>query len=279
MIDRNHLLLDAPVRRRAGASWSIGAGFVGFEAEANRIDCRGSTEANLIVLPGHHYGSRVAGNTLIGRPSRLRADGLPDRGPRPIRLVAHLPIFDLRFEDNTIVDPADGGLVAVWHGEAINANRGRRYLTAEIFSNNTFRWTDDGPAIGRDGPKALTIGAGPSLDPGELSLRMGSNAATAPDGRAVADPLTIVVGTVNGRTYRALNGRRPVPRPRPPRIGEEPFRERRGTGTPDRTARLRLGEEGGRQRLLRADARQRQRPDHHGLAACRRSSASRGRSS
>ncbi|RUL88436.1 KOW domain-containing RNA-binding protein [Tautonia sociabilis] len=198
VLDRNVVLLDRPLPK-GDYDVAITPGFLGTTIEENTIDCRGSTQAHPIVLTGNHYGTRVAANTLLGGANAFRISGYVCS--QPIHYAwTHTPQFGFVIERNTIEDSSGGGLIAVHHGPRMKTNRGRVYLSGSVL-DNTFRWTEDGPANAGREPVALTVGMAPSLDAGELVLTTGSNEALDARGRPLRDPMRIVVGTVNGKPY------------------------------------------------------------------------------
>jgi hypothetical protein len=198
VLDRNVLLLDRalPVGE---FDVSITPGFVKTIIEENTIDCRGSTQAHNIVLTGNHYGTRMIHNTLLGGANAFRLSGYVTSQPFGYAW-SHTPQFGLEVASNTIIDNAQGGLIAVHHGPGMKTNRGRVYLSASIL-DNTFRWTEHRPVGKGEAPIALTIGHLPSLDPSELRVTTGRNLALDGRGEPLRDPMRILVGTVNGRAY------------------------------------------------------------------------------
>ena len=191
--------VDRPLPTGGGAV-HVGPGFVGVRIEGNTIDCRGSSEANNLVLTGNHYGTEVVDNDLSGGRYAFRVFAHATAEPYHWGW-SRVPSFGVRVEDNRVVDSLLGGLFAVFHAEGEKLSRGRLYLTASALGN-TFRWTELSPEIPDGGRVALTIGQLPAIDPAELSLQSGSNAALGPGGEAVPEPMAIRVGTINGRDYQ-----------------------------------------------------------------------------
>ena len=191
--------LDRPLPTGGGAV-HVAPGFVGVRIMGNTIDCRGSSEANNLVLTGNHYGTEVLDNDLLGGRYAFRVFAHATAEPYHWGW-SRTPSLEVQVEGNRVVDSALGGLVAVFHAEGEKLNRGRLYLTGSALGN-TFRWTESAPEAPEGGRVALTIGQTPAIDPAELSLRSGNNAATGPGGEAVPEPMVIQVGTINGRVYK-----------------------------------------------------------------------------
>lgn len=202
VIDRNVFLLDRELPD-GDYDVSITPGFLRTTIEANRIDCRGSTEGHPVVLTGNHYGTQVVRNTLQGGANAFRLSAYATNHPHGYAW-SHTPQFDLLVESNAVIDSHLGGLLAVYHGTQQKTNAGRVYLTGSVLGN-TFQWTAGNRNGSGDDQVALTIGHLPSIDPGELVLKTGRNEAIDAEGQPVSNPMRIRVGTVNGKTYGPSN--------------------------------------------------------------------------
>jgi hypothetical protein len=198
ILDRNVMLVDRPLPA-GDYDVSVTLGFVETSIEGNTIDCRGSSEGHPVVLTGNHYGTRLIGNTLLGGGNAFRLSAYATNAPFHYAW-SHTPQFDLVVESNTVTDSALGGLVAVYHGPQQKTNRGRVYLTGSVLGN-TFQWTGAAARGSGSDRVALTVGQIPSLDPGELILKTGSNQALDARGESVPNPMRILVGTVNAQQY------------------------------------------------------------------------------
>lgn len=198
ILDRGVMLVDRPLPA-GDYDVSVTLGFVETSIEGNTIDCRGSSEGHPVVLTGNHYGTRLIDNALLGGGNAFRLSAYATNAPFHYAW-SRTPQFDLTVESNTVTDSALGGLMAVSHGPQHKTNRGRVYLTGSVLGN-TFRWTGAAPRGSGNDRVALTVGQVPSLDPGELILKTGSNQALDARGESVPNPMRILVGTVNDRRY------------------------------------------------------------------------------
>ncbi|WZP00814.1 hypothetical protein EP7_002468 [Isosphaeraceae bacterium EP7] len=201
-VDADTFLLDAPLPDPK-AVISVASGFVGERFERNRLDTRGSREANNLVLVGNHFGTIIRDNQFLGGGDALKVTAAPTELPVHWGW-SHAPAFGLEFRGNTIEQPARPGFFSVEHSPAIKSNAGRLYMTLDLRDNRLGK-----PAKG-PGP-TLWLGEGPPPDPDELRVTAAGN--TALDGSAF-EPVRVRSGTVNGRpTTPTPDTRRPSRRP------------------------------------------------------------------
>ncbi len=192
-------LLDQPVAL-AGGAVAIGPGFVTTSFEGNTVDDRGSKVAFPFVLAGQHFGTRLVGNTTRGGGVSARVMAAATESPGPWGW-SRTSMFGLVIDGNTFEDAWDGGQLYVEHNALTPPSRGRIYATASL-TNNRFASSEAFIAArgraGRSGtPIALTIGAMPSGDAGEIVVSESGNRAQGKGGA-----IRVRMATVNGRTAR-----------------------------------------------------------------------------
>jgi hypothetical protein len=171
-INRTTYLLDAPLPPLAEVPQvSLGVhGFARTRFEGNVIDGRGSRQAAGFVLAGHHYGTRVIGNTVRGCGEGIRIVACPTEQPGPWGW-SHAPMFGIDVSGNRLEGPARGLTVAVEHGPPIASNKGRLYYSGWLRDNVIAPGTGTGSALS----PAFVIGDARALDPNELVVSVGGN--------------------------------------------------------------------------------------------------------
>ncbi len=178
---------------------SIGNGFVNEVFEGNTIDARGGSVAAGMVLVGHHYGTKVLKNHVLGCGEAFRFTASPTEHPGPWGW-SHAPFFGGLIEENTLEDALRGGTLAVEHGPPVKSSRGRVYMSATL-KNNVTRWTPEflrHRPNGEGPPPAFTIGDPRSGDPGELVLNESGNRVEGARGGSIL----VHAASVNGQTMR-----------------------------------------------------------------------------
>lgn len=147
------------------------------------------------VLVGNHFGTRVAGNHVLGCGEAMRLTAAPTESPGAWGW-SHAPFFGLELEGNTFEDSLRGVTIAVEHGPPVKSSRGRVYLSGRS-RGNTFRSSagflksrgEPGP------PPALTVGDPRATEPAELVLVAEDDAAAGARGGSMVVP----AATINGR--------------------------------------------------------------------------------
>ena len=146
----------------------------------------------------------MLGIKLYGGGETIRLHASPTEGP-----VAwgwsHAPFLGGTIAGNLVEDSVGIGStgLGVEHGPAIQANKGRTYMSLD-FKDNLFRWTEAGlsqrAAITPSGSKSprVAIGSTPSLDPAELIV---TEAGTRIEG-ASGDAVWVNAARVNGKILR-----------------------------------------------------------------------------
>jgi hypothetical protein len=122
-------------------------GFISETFEGNTIDAMGSKKAAGFVLAGHHYGTRVANNTVRGCGEAFRIVACPTEAPVHWGW-SHAPVFGLRFEGNRIEKATRGATLAVEHGPPVKSSRGRLYFEGAASGN---RFSPASPGLSIEG--------------------------------------------------------------------------------------------------------------------------------
>ncbi len=196
-------LLDEPIAADTTVV-SLATGFVRETFADNTVDCRGSAIAANLVLAGNVFGVQVTGNQLYGGAETIRLHASPTEAPVTWGW-SHAPFLGGTIANNLVEDSLGIGStgLGVEHGPAIQANKGRTYMSLD-FKDNTFRWTDAGlsqrAAIAPSGSRSprVAIGYAPSLDPSELIV---TESGTRVEG-AASDAVWINSARINGKSIR-----------------------------------------------------------------------------
>jgi hypothetical protein len=207
VLDPTTYLVDSPIPKGTEVV-SISRGFVDEVFEGNRIDVRGGTRSDGIVLVGNHFGTRVAKNHLLGGAHALRFTACPTESP-VIWGWSHAPFLGVVIDDNVLEDAQKGSLLGLEHSARdIKSAKGRTYMAVTL-SRNTVRWSEAfvkrQTAQDADSLAALTLGFPPSHDPGELVVSASANRLDAPQGTRSGHELVIHAALYNSK--RVINGK------------------------------------------------------------------------
>lgn len=199
-------LLDSPITPGRFAV-SLATGFVGETYQGNTIDASASTGADLLVLAGNHYGTRVVGNQLIGGRRAFRITAVPTEQPGDWGW-SHAPFLGATVAGNTVRDSLLGGQLDVERNGYTKSATGRVYFSG-AFQSNTGVWSQaflDRRAGLNPGmpPRLVTVGNGLIADPGELVLSASDNRVDGPAGLVSSPTLQVVAGTLDGQRVRNL---------------------------------------------------------------------------
>jgi hypothetical protein len=209
VIDPTTVLLDRALPEGT-RSVSIASGFTGLSMAGNRIDMRGSAEAQGLVLVGNHFGLGLRDNVVLGGLTPLRL--LASAAEAPVFWGwTHSPNVGGWVEGNTFEGSLAPGLVGVEHDDRwIKSGTGRTYFAATI-RNNTL--SDATTADGR--AAALRIGDLRALDPSETRVSLSGNRGTA-QGLVARVDAAVVDGVAHyNQTVRLIGPGRPVVPPPP----------------------------------------------------------------
>jgi hypothetical protein len=213
VIDSETYLVDPPLPKGVEVI-SIARGFVDESFLKNRIDIRAGQKSDGMVLVGNHFGTRVAGNHVLGGAHALRLAACPTETP-VVWGWSHAPYLEGVVEDNIMEDAQEGSLLGMEHSARdIKSNHGRTYMTITL-KGNTVRWS--GPYLKRFSstaakglPTGLVLGHLPSHDPGEFVVKAEGNRLEAPAG--VKGTGSLIVNAAEYNSQKMLNRKFALPR-------------------------------------------------------------------
>jgi hypothetical protein len=197
-IEPDLFLVDPPIPTGTEIV-SISPGFVNQIYRDNRIDVRGGTRSDALVLPGNHFRTRIVNNHLLGGAHAFRLTSFASETPMYWGWT-HLPFLGVVVEGNIIEDCDQGGILGVEHDPSnIKSNQGRTYMTVTA-KNNVVRWSAEflsrHERAGAKQPLAgFTLGFPPSHDPGELVVVAAGNRLEAPS-QHLHDPALLIHAAV-----------------------------------------------------------------------------------
>ena len=212
VIDPVTYLVDAPIPKGT-ETVSVGRGFVGETFRGNRIDIRGGSKSDAMVLAGNHYGTRVIKNHLLGGAYALRFVACPSESPVTWGW-SHVPMLGAVIEENIFEDAATGTIIGVDHSvQYIKSVKGRTYMAIAL-NRNVIRWSDEflkrhASAQAKSPPPGLTLGYQPSHDPGELVIQAAGNLLEAPPG--VKPPVGLIIHAANYNSRPIVNRKFDLP--------------------------------------------------------------------
>jgi len=195
-------VVDAPIPKGTEVV-SIGRGFVDETIQKNRIDIRGGTKSDGLVLVGNRFGIKILGNHILGGSRSVFLTACPTETP-VVWGWSHAPCLQALVEGNTFEDALNGAVLGVEHApQNIKTSRGRLYMTLNL-TRNTVRWTDAflrrvAESGGKELPPAMTLGFAPSHDAGEFVVKAAGNRLDAPPGTRPSSSLVIHAAEFNGQ--------------------------------------------------------------------------------
>ena len=200
VINATTFLLNSPVVP-GSFDISVATGFVNMVIDGNRIDARGSSVANDLVLAGNQFGVQVTNNTLLGGNNAFQISAYPTEGPY-IWGWTHAPTLGALIENNTLVDNLQGGRIDVQLNQYTKSSTGRVYFTG-AFLNNQAIWTSaylstEAAAGVTVAPRLVTVGNALLADPSELVLTQSGNSVTGPSTVSGTTAFYVAAGTLNG---------------------------------------------------------------------------------
>lgn len=206
-IDELTYLVDPPIPEGT-ETVAISRGFVAESFVGNRIDIRGGTRSDGLVLAGNHFGTQVVGNHIAGGRLAVRFTACPTETP-VIWGWSHAPCLEVVVEDNVFEDAQLGALLSVEHApKHIKSNAGRTYMSLNL-NRNLVRWSEPflrragaGVETGGDPPPGIILGELPSHDPRELLVRATGNRSAVARRVRLGPTLLIRAAEYNGSIAR-----------------------------------------------------------------------------